>query len=38
MGTIFMNFENTKTPKSYILFLAISNKVNLKRSDKYVAL
>ena len=38
MDTIFMNPENTKTPKPYILLLGISNKINLKRSDKHVAL
>ena len=38
MDTIFMNPENTKTPKPYILLLDISNKINLKRSDKHVAL
>ena len=38
MDTIFMNSENTKTPKPYILLLNISNKINLKRSDKHVAL
>ena len=38
MDTIFMNSENTKTPKPYILLLDISNKTNLKRSDKHVAL
>ena len=38
MDTTFMNSENTKTPKPYILLLDISNKINLKRSDKHVAL
>ena len=33
-----MNSENSKTSKSYELLLNISNKTNLKRSDKYVAL
>ena len=36
--TIFVNFENSKTsdPQSYIL--NILNTINLKGSDKYVAL
>ena len=31
MGTIFMNSENSKTPD-------LADKINLKRSHKYVAL
>ena len=38
MDTSFLNSENTKTPKPYTLSLDISNKINLKRSDKHVAL
>ena len=33
-----MNFENSKTSDPHSLFLNLSVKVNLKRSDKYVAL
>ena len=33
-----MNSENIKTSYSRRLLLNISNKINLKRSDKYVAL
>ena len=38
MDTIFMNFENSKTPGLHRLLLNLSDKINLKRSDKYVAL
>ena len=33
-----MNFENSKTSDPHRLLLNISDKINLKRSDKYVAL
>ena len=38
MDTTFMKFENSKTSDPQRLFLNLSDKVNLKRSDKYVAL
>ena len=38
MGSIFMNSENNKTSDSHKLLLNLSDKINLKRSDKYVAL
>ena len=38
MGTTFMNFENSKTSDSHSLLLNLSDKINLRRSDKYVAL
>ena len=38
MDTIFMNFENSKTFDSHRLLLYLLDKINLKRSDKYVAL
>ena len=38
METIFMNSENSKTSDSHRLLLNLSDKINLKRSDKYVAL
>ena len=38
MDTIFMNSENSKTSNSHRLFLNISDKINLKRSEKYEAL
>ena len=33
---IFMNFRNSKTSDAHRLLLNLSNKMNLKRSDKYV--
>ena len=38
MDTIFMKSENSKTSDTHRLLLNLSDKVNLKRSDKYVAL
>ena len=38
MDTIFMNFENSKTYDPHRLLLNLLDKINLKRSDKYVAL
>ena len=38
MDTIFMNSENSKTSDSHRLVLNLSDKINLKRSDEYVAL
>ena len=38
MDTIFMNSGNSKTSDPHRLLLNISDKINLKRSDKYVAL
>ena len=38
MDTIFINFETSETSDSHRLLLNISGKINLKRSDKYVAL
>ena len=38
MGTIFMNSENSKTSDSHRLLLNLSDKINLKRNDKYVTL
>ena len=37
MNTIFMNSENSKTSDPHRLLLTLSDKINLKRSDKYVA-
>ena len=33
-----MNFENSKTSHPHRLLFNLSDKINLKRSDKYVAL
>ena len=38
MDTIFMNSENSKTSDPHRLLVNLSDKINLKRSDKYVAL
>ena len=38
MDTIFMNSDASKTSDPHRLLLNISDKINLKRSDKYVAL
>ena len=38
MDTIFINFRNSKTSAPHELLLHLSNKIDLKRSGKYVAL
>ena len=38
MDTTFMNFENSKTSNLHRLLLNLTDKINLKKSDKYVAL
>ena len=38
MDTIFMNSEDSKTSNTHRLLLDLSDKTDLKRSDKYVAL
>ena len=38
MDTIFMNSENSETSDPHRLLLNLTDKINLKRSDKYVAL
>ena len=38
MDTIFMNSENTKISDPHKLLLSLTCKINLNRSDKYVAL
>ena len=38
MDTIFINSANSKTSNPHRLLLNLSDKINLKRSDKYVAL
>ena len=37
MDTIFVNSENSKTSELHRLLLNLSDNINLKRSDKYVA-
>ena len=38
MNAIFMSSENSKTSDPHKLWLNLADKINLKRSDKYVAL
>ena len=38
MVTLFINSGNRETPDPHILLLNLSDKISLKRSDKYVAL
>ena len=38
MDTIFMKSENSKTSDLHRLLLNLLNKINLKRSDTYIAL
>ena len=38
MDTIFMNFENSKASDTHRLLLYLSDKINLKESDKHVVL
>ena len=38
MDTIFINSGNSKTSDPQRLLLNLSDKINLKRSDKFVAL
>ena len=38
MDTIFMNSERVKTFETYGLFFSLSDKINLRKSFKYVAL
>ena len=38
MDTIFMNSENSKTSKRYVLLLNLTDKIDLKRGEKNVAL
>ena len=38
MNTSFMNFENIKTSEPHRILLNLTDKINLKCSDKYVVL
>ena len=38
MNTIFMNSENSKTTDPQRLLPSLTDKINLMRSDKYIAL
>ena len=38
MNTIFMNFENSKTSEPYLLILKLTDKLDLRRGGKSIAL
>ena len=38
MDTTFMNCENSKTSKPHVLILKLSNKLDLRRGEKSIAL
>ena len=38
MNTIFMNSENSKTSKSHVLALKLTNKLHLRIGEKVIAL
>ena len=38
MDTTFMNSENSKTSKPHVLILKLSNKLDLRRGEKSIAL
>ena len=38
MDNIFMSFENRKTSEFYRLLFRLADEINLRRSNKYVAL
>ena len=38
MDTLFMNSENSKTSETHSILFNLSDKINLKGRDKYVAL
>ena len=38
MDTIFMNSENSKTPKPHILILKLTDKLDLRMGKKAIAL
>ena len=38
MDTIFMNSENSKTSKPFVLMLNLTNKIDLRRGEKSLVL
>ena len=38
MNTIFINSENSKTSKTHILILKLTNELNLRRDEKIIGL
>ena len=38
MGTVFMNSENSKTSEPHVLILKLTDKLDLRRDEKVIAL
>ena len=38
MNTIFMNYQNSKTSKSHVSILKLTDKLDLRRGEKSIAL
>ena len=38
MDAIFMNSENSETPKTHVIILKLTDKIDLRRGEKSVAL
>ena len=38
MDTLFMNSENSKTSKTYILIIEVTDKLDLRRGEESIAL
>ena len=38
MDTVFMNSENSKAPKLHVLILKLTNKLDLRIGEKFIAL
>ena len=38
MNTIFMNSENSKTPKPHVLILKLTNKLDIRMGKKVISL
>ena len=38
MDTVFMNSENSKTPKPHVLILKLTNKLDLRMGETIIAL
>ena len=38
MDTMFMNSENSKTPKPHVLILKLTDKLDLRKGEKTIAL
>ena len=38
MNTVFINSENSKTPKAHVLILKLTNELDLRKGEKIIAL